>query len=126
MHVTFFGLGGSPGVDKYTGEIKIPISEFMGTRSTLVDAFVHEQGHYIRSIVWGANGKPTGGWNMENAELFNGHGSIGYFDSIKNAGKYHIGLGARLANPNTVYALEAWKKYKGWDKWFNLLPQRFH
>ena len=122
--INWFGGGGIPYTVPTTGQIKIPITEFYKDQDALSIDFVHEQAHYFKTLVRGPDGKFTGELKVENGQLFGGHGTIGYFDAIRQAGRYHIGLSAWMIDFDAKYAKASWDAF-GWSKWFDLLPLRY-
>ncbi len=68
------------------------------------------------------------GPKLEGTDIIRGHGTVGYNDSIREAGKYHInfkatalGKGYKFKSP---FQNKAWKAY-GAKKWLHLIPRRF-
>jgi len=51
------------------------------------------------------------------------HGTVGYYDAIRNAGKLHIGR-RNMIEDKYIGGQIAWQEF-GWKKWFYLLPRRF-
>ena len=79
-------------------------------------SIVHENAHRLFPTV------------LEGTNIIPGHGTVGYFDAIRESGKFHIGYKAVAQGNGRIYTAPlqntAWKNF-GFKKWFHLLPQRF-
>lgn len=90
----------------------------------------HEDGH-IRNIVTTVDGKGPGSVIDKAFSFYRGedlfvlgknHGTVAYYDAIRNAGRLHIGH--KIVEASRPGTQVAWRQF-GWKKWLYLLPKRF-
>jgi RHS repeat-associated protein len=123
IHYSYFGKDGSAWTNPITGEIEVVPDDFLHGAGALKRTLVHETAHHYKSLIW-QNGTPTGKVRYEGTDIIPGHGTIGYYDAIRQAGKYHVGYGA-ITDVQKVTGLvrTAWKSFD-WKKWWYLIPRR--
>ncbi|MDC8005346.1 DUF6443 domain-containing protein [Aureisphaera galaxeae] len=103
--------------DKH-GIITVSSHEFGEGRTVgyFKEILIHEQAHFYKDLIQEGPGLP-GVWaseslSAEQQALFEFDGPIGYYETIKNSGKFRI-IGPRdFSNPDRVYSLDAWKNFK--------------
>ncbi|MFV1883202.1 MAG: RHS repeat-associated core domain-containing protein [Balneola sp.] len=123
------GLNAS-NVNPRTGDVSISGVNFIQGPKHVTRTIVHESAHYYKSIVWTSGpGSSTNGFRIEGAgEIGNPHGTIGYYDAIKEAGRYNIGYHAVAKGSGNGFTSPlvpvAWKSF-GWKKWLYQVPVRF-
>ena len=118
---------GSPSTDIY-GNIKISGQKFIDGVGHVRRSIAHEMGHYINNVNWDnglVGGKVSNPkWVNLNRSVFRGDGTYGYHGAIKNAGRYHVGLGAISDGITAPLVAPAWQGF-GWRKWWHLIPRRY-
>jgi hypothetical protein len=101
--------------------INIPYEDLGRGSDFILSTIAHEAGHFdfIKGI-YVPSTKP-----IVNGNLIELHGTAGYYDAIKNAGRYHFGYKTLMDNSLiTVHRGTAWKSF-GWTKWYYQIPKRF-
>ena len=120
-------------VNQFTGDVNISGVNFIQGSKHVTRTIVHETAHYNKTLIWHGGkvgGKPTGRIHTEGVAAMGGapHGTIGYYDAIRGAGKYNMGYSAvAKASANgfsSPLAPVAWKSF-GWKKWLYQVPRRF-
>ena len=82
------------------------------------------------SIVWenGLGSRGTGQIIENGMDIIPNHGTIGYYDAIRTAGKYNTSLATLkgIGKNGIISDLQkmAWDSF-GWKKWYYYLPKRF-
>jgi len=124
---TLDGQAGAGFFDLYTN---IDGSQELVKRSgaAIRRSMLHEDAH-LRNIITTVDGKGPGSdvWRSfrKGGELNisgDNHGTVGYYDAIKNAGKLHIGF--KIVESNRPGTSIAWQQF-GWKKWIYSIPRRF-
>jgi hypothetical protein len=133
-YVSTYKSSGAPQsshVNPSTGDINISGVNFIQGPKHVTRTIVHESAHYYKSITWSAGpGSTPTGFRTEGVAAMGGapHGTIGYYDAIRGAGKYNMGYSALAkvaANGfGSPLAPVAWKSF-GWKKWWHQIPKRF-
>ena len=122
---TGYDREGSAGVDIF-GEIDIPYADLVyGARHNLA-TIAHETAHYYKSGIWIDGEFLFNPATVLNANIIPVHGTVGYYDAIRNAGKFHSGFSTLIDKSRiTEYRNTAWKSF-GWQKWIYQIPKRFY
>ena len=116
--------------DPYTGKIYIGRDVIAGGGDMTLNSIIHEKAHYYKSIVWenGVGSRGTGQIIEEGLDIIPNHGTIGYYDAIRTAGKYNTSLATLkgIGKNGIISDLQkmAWDSF-GWKKWYYYLPKRF-
>ena len=109
------------------GTIVIPYSDIQQGSSFLKATIVHETAHYYKSYTW-TDGHFTSKINKNsffNMQIVPDHGTTGYYDAIRYAGRYHIGIeGLADRGLLTTFRNPVWKQF-GIFKYFHQIPHRF-
>ena len=125
--VKFSPLGGynfgRPMVDQFN-EIDIPYNEIRFGPRNIRSTIAHERAHVFKTMIW-ENGRFIPDLStVINTDIIPGHGTIGYFDAIRDAGKFHTGFRILIDKINhTEWNKDAWKAF-GWKKWLYQIPLR--
>ena len=122
----------SPFTDPTSGKIYITDLPFLQGGDHVASTIIHETAHYYKSIRWKNGVGSTGSTDMyvEGLDIIpdNGHGTIGYYDAIRQSGKYNISYKTLNGTPKNGlvgnFDKKAWNSF-GWKKWWYNIPRRF-
>ncbi|MEM9549031.1 MAG: hypothetical protein AAGA77_23795, partial [Bacteroidota bacterium] len=93
-----------PFTDAYSGRIYITDAPFLMGGESVTANIVHETAHYYKTMIWKdgvVGGKGTGGSHVEGLDIIPDydHGTIGYYDAIRQSGRYNISYKALNGSP---------------------------
>ncbi len=126
---SYLGDGHGNAWTDLSGEIDIPYADLkLGAKFNLA-TISHETAHFYKTGMWitenGIKYFVANPKTVVNTNIIATHGTVGYYDAIRNAGRYHSGFSTLIDKAgNTQWRNTAWRSY-GWQKWIYQLPKRF-